>query len=123
MRTKNQFTLRGYVGNVKPFDSNMKVSIATNRSYKDGDEWKTATEWNEVTIWSENVIDYIARNVGSGDLVEVEARVAQRSYPKNGETIYTTDITVEKFTLLAKKAEQEEEQEEEQPRKRAGGRK
>jgi len=110
MRTTNKLYLLGYVGqNPKTFGKTVKVDIATNRVWKDKNgEVHKETDWNTVTILSERDATWVAANVKKGDPVYVEARVAQGSYKKGDETIYTVDIIVERFDSLVPKPDKDD---------------
>jgi len=110
MRTTNILYLRGYVGqDPKAFGKTCKVDIATNRVWKDkkGDTNKE-TDWNTVTILNEKTAEWVMANVKKGDPVYTECRVAQGSYKKDGQTIYTVDIIANLFDSLVQKADEEE---------------
>jgi single-strand DNA-binding protein len=110
MRTFNELNLQGYVGKVVAFEKATKVSIATERSWKDGDEWQRETDWVDVTILNPKRARWVAENIGKGDLVFAKARVANSSFEKDGQTHYTVDIIAERFSLIAAKADQTEDQ-------------
>lgn len=74
-------------------------SIATSRRWKDknSDEWKEETEWHRVTLWqSENLAGYLKK----GTQVYVKGRLQTRSYEKDGQKHYATDIVAETVNLL-----------------------
>ena len=106
MRSTNLFIVRGYTGaDAKAFDGGKvaKVSVATNRVWTDrkSGERKEATDWVTITILNEKIAKWAAENVRKGDPVYAEYRVAERSYEKDGNTIYTTDIVASVFDRLA----------------------
>lgn len=73
-------------------------SIATNRVWKDqnGDQ-KEETDWHNVVLWrSENLAAYLTK----GKQVYVEGRLATRSYDKDGERRYVTEVVAEDIILL-----------------------
>jgi single-strand DNA-binding protein len=97
MRSTNLFIVRGYVGaDAKGFDGGKvsKFSVATNRAWNDrqtGDK-KEATDWVTLTILNEKIARWALENIKKGDPIYAECRVAERSYQKDGQTVYITDI-------------------------------
>lgn len=102
MRTTNLFILRGRVGqNPKGFGKTAKVNVATDRAWTDGQGKRhDETDWVTVTLLNEKVADWALANVKKGDAVYAECRVADGSYKKGDETIYTTDIIALAFHKL-----------------------
>ena len=102
MRSTNHLFLRGHVGQTpKKVGKVAKVSVATNRTwYDDDNKKKEQTDWVTVTILSEKIANWVLENVKKGDPVYVEARVAENSYEKDGQKIYTTDIIATVFDSL-----------------------
>ena len=58
------------------------------------------TDWVTVTLLNEKVAEWALANVGKGDAVYAECRIADGSYKKDGETVYTTDIIANAFHKL-----------------------
>lgn len=104
MRHVNRHTILGHVGNLVELKNVLKVNIAANREWQADGEKKTATDWVQVTILDKKQAEWIAQNVGSGDLVYVESRISNSSYERDGEQVYATDIIAQLFNLVAKKA-------------------
>ena len=104
-RSVNKVTLLGHLG--KDAESKFlpsgvsvaKFSVATSRRWKDkgSDEWKEETEWTNVSFWrSENLVPYLTK----GKQVYVEGRLQTRSYEKDGEKRYSTELVAEEVILL-----------------------
>lgn len=76
------------------------LRIATTEVYKDkSGQKKEQTEWHRVTVWgdqAENCNKYLAK----GRSVYVEGRLQTRSYEKDGQKHYTTDIVADKIVFL-----------------------
>jgi single stranded DNA-binding protein len=104
MRSVNRLTLLGHVGQVVQLKKVLKVNIATNRDWQSDGEKKTATDWVQVTILDKKQAEWIEENVGQGDLVYVESRVANSSFEREGEQVYATDVIAQLFNLVSKKA-------------------
>jgi single-strand DNA-binding protein len=102
-RSINQVILLGHLGQ----DAETKFttsgipkttfSLATSRRWKDGDTWKEETDWHNCILWrSENVAPYLKK----GGQVFVRGRIQTRSYEKNGEKRYITEIVVDPDGLV-----------------------
>ncbi len=102
MRTTNLFILRGHVGQApKAFGQTAKVNVATDRSWTDAKgQRQEATDWVTVSLLNEKMAAWAMANVAKGDPVYAECRVADGSYKKGAETIYTTDIVANVFHKL-----------------------
>ena len=102
MKTLNQVTLLGRLGRdaETSFTANgksvTKFSIATENSYKVGDEWKTDTSWNNCVAWGK---DKVAAYMTKGSQVLVTGRLNTRSYDKDGEKKYVTEVVVDNIVL------------------------
>jgi len=86
-------------------------SLATSENYKDKQGNKqTKTEWHNITIWG-NLASVVERFVKKGDKIFLEGKVVTRSYEKNGEKRYATDIVCSQMTMLGggSKTEKKEE--------------
>ena len=106
MRSTNLFIVRGYVGaDAKGFDNGKvaKFSVATNRIWNDRQtgEKKDATDWVTLTILNEKIAKWALENIRKGNPIYAECRVAERSYQKEGQTVYTTDIIANVVDRLA----------------------
>ncbi|MFY9657152.1 MAG: single-stranded DNA-binding protein [Methylocystis sp.] len=106
MRSTNLFIVRGHVGaDAKGFDGGkvVKVSVATNRIWfeRETRERKEAVDWVTLTILNENTAKWALENIKKGDPVYAECRVAERSYQKEGQSVYTTDIIAGVIDRLA----------------------
>lgn len=78
-------------------------TLAVNRSYKAGDEWKQETEWANIVVWRD-VAERAAQNVLKGKSVYVEGRLSTRSWDDDqGKKHYKTEIVAEKVMLLDKR--------------------
>lgn len=102
MRTINRHALLGYVGNIIPLKSVLKVNVATNREWQADGEKKSATDWVQITILDKKQAQWIEENVGQGDLVYIESRISNSSYEREGEQVYTTDVIALLFNLISK---------------------
>lgn len=76
------------------------LRIATTEVYKDkSGQRQEKTEWHRVTVWgdtAENCNKYLSK----GRSVYVEGRLQTRSYDKDGQKHYATDIVADKVVFL-----------------------
>lgn len=76
------------------------MSVATTESWKDkGGAKQEKTEWHRVTAWgptAENASKYLAK----GRLVYVEGRLQTRSYEKEGQKHYATEVVGDRVVFL-----------------------
>lgn len=76
-------------------------SIAVNRSFKHGDEWKKEVQFINIVAWSklgENCDKYLAK----GKAVLVEGRLVIRNYEaEDGSKKYVTEIVAENVQFLS----------------------
>jgi single-strand DNA-binding protein len=83
-----------------------RFSMATSESYKDNQtgERKEKTTWHNVVVWgnqAENVDKYLHK----GSLVSVEGKIDNRSYEKDGQTRYITEIVAQRVVFLDTKSD------------------
>ena len=107
-RSLNRVTLIGNLGKdaeTKFIPSGVactRFSIATSRSYKSGEEWKEETDWHNIVLWrSENLANYLTKC----KQVYVEGRLQTRSYDKDGQKLYSTEVIATDVILLGGKGE------------------
>ena len=76
------------------------LRIATTEVYKDkGGQRQEKTEWHRVTVWgdsAQNCSKYLAK----GRSVYVEGRLQTRSYDKDGQKHYATDVVADRVVFL-----------------------
>jgi single-strand DNA-binding protein len=76
------------------------LRIATTEVFKDkGGQRQEKTEWHRVTVWgdqAENCSKYLSK----GRSVYVEGRLQTRSYDKDGQKHYATDVVAERVVFL-----------------------
>ena len=62
-----------------------------------------------LTVLNEKIAKWALVNIKKGDPVYAECRVTERSYQKDGQTVYTTDIIVGVVDRLAPSQQADEE--------------
>jgi single-strand DNA-binding protein len=108
MKSLNKMQLLGHVGKdpeVKFTPGGKaiaKFSVATNDRYKDGEEWKDRTDWHNVVAW-ERLAEIVRDYVTKGSQIYVEGRSQTRSYEKDGETKYFTEVIAKDLILCGGK--------------------
>lgn len=71
-----------------------RFSIATWESWQDENEqWQEATEWHNVVVWGK-MAERAARKYSKGDFVYIEGKMRTRSYTKDDEKRYVSEVQV-----------------------------
>lgn len=115
----NRAILLGHVGKdpeTRTFSNGGRVanfSLATSEGWKDKTtgEWVDNTTWHNISVTNEHLVKLVEKAVHKGSKLYVEGKIETRSYEKEGETKYVTDIVLKPFNgvivLLDKKEEEE----------------
>lgn len=77
------------------------VNVASNYNRQVDGEWQEETHWNRVTCFGK-CAEY-AISSAKGDMVHITGRVKQTSYDRDGQTIYSTDLVADSYSVLARK--------------------
>lgn len=78
-----------------------KFALATNENYKDKTgKWVDNTQWHNVVAWGKSA-ERLVKLVAKGQEVMLEGRIVNRSYEKEGEKRFATDIEMTDFLLLS----------------------
>jgi single-strand DNA-binding protein len=109
---KNTVTLVGFVGNtpeVRITQSGVSItniSLATSRSFKDGEgNRQSETEWHRITCFN-GVGKSVAEHVNKGAMVMVTGRIHYTKWTdQNGTDRYGCEIIAEQVDFLAKAKE------------------
>ena len=106
-KTINKVILIGCIGQdieAKKTPSGASVvnfSVATTTSYKDKDgTLQEVTEWIKVVAWRQTA-DFLAQYAQKGSRVYVEGKLQTRSWEKDGQKHYTTEIVADSIQLLS----------------------
>lgn len=106
MKSVNRVTLLGNVGKdpeVKHTSGGAvfaRLSLATNERYKDkSGEWVDKTEWHNLVFW-QKLAEIVGEYVKKGSKIYVEGKLQTRSYEKDGETKYSTEIVSNELVML-----------------------
>jgi single-strand DNA-binding protein len=81
----------------------LNIRLATNESYLDkNNERQERTEWHSVVIWGKRG-EALADILHKGSTVFLEGRLATRSWEKDGEKRYATEIVATNIVLTGGK--------------------
>jgi len=106
----NKVILIGRLGKdpeVRNLESGVTVAnftMATTETYRDRNsgEKKEITEWHNIVVWR-GLADVASKYLHKGDLVYIEGKIRSRSYEKEGQTKYITEIVADNMTMLGSK--------------------
>ena len=108
-RGVNKVILVGNLGKdpeVISFDGGVKkasFSLATTEVYRtrDGQDMEQ-TEWHNVVLWR-GLAEIAEKYLRKGSQIYVEGRIKSRSYEKDGQKRYITEIECDNLTMLGNK--------------------
>ena len=106
MPTLNKVMIMGHMGgdpevrSTQDGKSVANISIAT--TFGTGDNKKT--EWHKVIVWEKSA-EFVKEYCRKGDLVFVDGRIQTRSYDKDGQKVYVTEIVASNLLKLSGKSE------------------
>lgn len=93
---------------VRTLESGVKVatfSLATTESYRTKDNQKVEqTEWHNIVLWR-GLAEVAEKYLKKGSQVYIEGRIRTRSYEKDGQKKYVTEIQADQMTMLGSKRE------------------
>lgn len=105
-KTLNKVELLGNLGRdpeVRATPNGKKVAtlnIATTESYKDqSGQWQETTDWHRVIFW-ERSAETCEKFLHKGSKVFVEGKLKTRSYEKDGNTVWITEVKGSNLILL-----------------------
>jgi single-strand DNA-binding protein len=113
MGSVNEVTLVGHLGadaEVRQMSNGTSVatlSVATSERWADkgSGEMKEKTEWHRVVLFgkqAESLRPYLVK----GKLIHVGGSITYRTYEKDGETKYSTEIKARRLNLLGGKVDE-----------------
>lgn len=101
----NKVIILGRLGQdpeVKTFDDGGAVtsfSVATSEKWKKDGEDKEKTEWHRISCFGK-LGEVAAKYLVKGRQVYIEGKIRTRSWDKDGETRYATDIIADKIEFI-----------------------
>lgn len=76
------------------------INMATSNKYKDGSgEWKEKTEWHKVVVWGK-LAEVCGEYLKKGSQIYMEGSLQTRSWDKDGETKYATEVVGTTMQML-----------------------
>lgn len=85
-----------------------KFTLATSESYKNkSGERVTNTEWHNIVAWR-GLAKVIEQYVQKGAQLYIEGKITNRSYEKDGQTRYFTEIVANEMKILGKRGDSNE---------------
>lgn len=75
------------------------LSVATSETWKDKQtgEKKEKTEWHNISVFNKGLIDVIKNYVHKGSKLYLEGQLQTRSYEKEGQTHYSTEVVLQGY--------------------------
>lgn len=107
----NKVILIGRLGKdpeIRTFENGGMIAnftMATSETYKDRNtgEKKEITEWHNISIGRPQLAEVAQKYLHKGDMLYVEGKLRTRSWEKEGQTKYITEVLVDNFTMLSPK--------------------
>lgn len=106
MNGLNRATLLGNLGEAPELRQTnsgtavLKMRMATTESVRQDDgTFKDFTQWHSVVVWGKRA-DGLAPLLAKGSRIYVEGRIETRSYDKDGEKRWVTEISAQNVILL-----------------------
>ena len=108
----NKVILVGHLGkdpDVRTIESGAKVAtftLATTESYRGKDGQRVEqTEWHNIVVWR-GLAEVVEKYLKKGNQVYLDGRIRTRSYEKDGQKRYITEIVVDDLVMLGGKKDQ-----------------
>lgn len=113
IRSLNKITLMGYLGKkpeliVTPRANGGEIKrvsarLATNESIPDGNGgYVEETDWHNIVFWGRDA-EVISQYGSTKTPIYIEGTVKNRSYEKNGQVHYISEVRVNEFIMLGSK--------------------
>lgn len=118
MASVNIAIVVGYVGEaprITTTQSGRKVasfSIATTEkgfTAQNGTTYPDKTEWHNITCWGKTA-EVVERYVRKGSSLYIQGKMRTRTYEKDGQTRYVTEIECESMQMLDRRADNPQQQ-------------
>jgi single-strand DNA-binding protein len=105
-RGVNKVILIGNLGKdpeIQSFDTGVKkasFSLATTETYRNREGQDVdQTEWHNIVLWR-GLADVAEKYLKKGSQIYIEGRIRYRSYEKDGQKRYITDIEADTLNML-----------------------
>lgn len=107
----NKVMLVGHLGKdpeIRTLENGTKVasfSLATTESYRNKENQRVEqTEWHNIVLWR-SLAEISEKYLKKGNLVFIEGSIRTRSYEKDGQKRFITEIVANDMTMLGSKKE------------------
>lgn len=77
----------------------LNFGIATNRSYKMGEEWKEETTFHNIVVWG-NLAQQLSTRMKKGTRVLISGRIQVRTWESDGRKNYKTEVVADNVILI-----------------------
>lgn len=113
MASVNMAIVVGFVGDdprINQTQSGRKVAsfslATTEKGYttQSGQQIPDRTEWHNIVCWGKTA-EVVERYVRKGSSLYIQGKIRTRSYEKDGQTRYMTEIECESMQMLDRRAE------------------
>lgn len=111
--SRNEVDLIGNVGNIKIEEGEKgnkfaRLSIATNRRWKEDGNTQERTDWHNVVIFQEHTVDFVEKYLTKGRRVNVRGRLDYYDYENSDlKKVYVTQVVASQLNVLdAQKGEE-----------------
>ena len=80
-------------------DKVCNFSVATSESWTDkaNGEVKERTQWHRVVVFNQGLLKVCEKYLEKGSKIYIEGQIETRSYDKDGQKIYTTEIVLRPY--------------------------
>jgi len=82
------------------------VTIAVDRDYKDA-KGEKISDFFDVTVWRQQA-EFITQYANKGDLIGVTGQIQKRSYEKDGQKVWVTEIVAKEVQILSRKEKEQD---------------
>lgn len=76
----------------------LELRLVTNERYEHNGEWKERSEWHKVVMWGRRG-EHLAKHLSKGSRILVRGSITSRSYDKDGEKRYITEIKADDISF------------------------
>ena len=76
-----------------------RFNVACSRRFKSKQEGAPDADFISCIAWNQSA-EFLSKYATKGAIVGVEGRITTGSYDKNGQKVYTTDVTAESVRLI-----------------------
>ena len=88
----------------------VNITLAINRKFKSGDTMKDEVAFISVVIWAK-IAEVVCQYCYKGGQLFVEGRIQTRTWDKDGQKQYKTEVVAESIQLMSSKKESRKEEE------------